>query len=49
MFKKRVSQSERRIRNSHVTSMHYCTGTPLVYYAEGGRGRVAMGRVAEVF
>ena len=27
MFEKRVSQSERRIRNSHVTSMR--TGTPL--------------------
>ena len=29
MFEKRVSQSELRIRNSHVTSMH--TGTPLGY------------------
>ena len=28
MFEKRVSQSERSIRNSHVTSMR--TGTPLV-------------------
>ena len=27
MFEKRVSQSERRLRNSHVTSMR--TGTPL--------------------
>ena len=27
MFEKQVSQSERRIRNSHVTSMR--TGTPL--------------------
>ena len=27
MFEKQVTQSERRIRNSHVTSMH--TGTPL--------------------
>ena len=27
MFEKRVSQSERRIRNGHVSSM--CTGTPL--------------------
>ena len=27
MFEKRVNQSESRIRNSHVTSMH--TGTPL--------------------
>ena len=38
MFEKRVSQSERRIRNSHVTSMRTaCTGsTPLERSA--GRG-----------